>query len=171
MAKRNFAALMLASMGALIVTNNARGQEPFIGVDGCAVLAQLVYSEVTEAAWYGPSRFRPWTNNAGETKVSICNQTTRTVSKAFTSAMTSIGSEVRWGHQYVEPGDYCLSGFLEQCYPGRYPVDSPADTWIAVSKTVQQAMPRGTGSDQSVFSSEAMRLALRSALARRNSQR
>jgi hypothetical protein len=151
----------------LVVTSNARGQELFTGVDGCAVLAQLVYSELTEAAWYGSSEFRPWTNNSGETKVTICNQTTRTVSKAFTAAMTSIGSDIRWGNQHVEPGDYCLSGFLEQCYPGRYPIDSSVDTWIAVSKTVQQAMPNGTGSDQSVFSSEAMRLALRSALARR----
>ena len=78
MAKRNFAALMLASIGALVATSNARGQEPFIGVDGCAVLAQLVYAEVTEAAWTGPSGFRPRTYNSGETKLTICNQTTRT---------------------------------------------------------------------------------------------
>ena len=166
MAKRKFAALMLASIGALAMANNVRAGEPFIGVDGCAVLAELVYTELTVAAWYGPGDFGAWPRNPGETEITICNQTARTVSKAFTSAMTSIGTEVRWGLPSVNPGDVCQSGFLEQCYPDRYPLDAPHDTWGTLRKVVQQAMPFGTASDRAIFSSGAMRLALRSALAR-----
>jgi len=164
MAKRKFAALMLASIGALALTNNVRAGEPFIGVDGCAVLAELVYSEITAAAWYGPGGFSAWPRNPGETDITICNQTARTVSKAFTSAMTTIGTEVRWGLSSINPGDVCESGFLEQCYPDRYPFDSPNDTWGTLSKIVQQAMPFGSASDRAIFSSGAMRRALRSAL-------
>ena len=166
MAKRKFAALMLASIGALAFTNNVRAGEPFIGVDGCAVLAELVYTEITAAAWYGPGDFSAWPRSPGATDITICNQTARTVSKAFTSAMTSIGKEVRWGLPSINPGDVCQSGFLEQCYPDRYPFDAPNNTWGTLSKIVQQAMPFGSASDQAIFSSEAMRRALRSALAR-----
>lgn len=166
MAKRKIAALMLASIGALAVTNNVRAGEPFIGVDGCAVLAELVYTELTTAAWYGPGDFGAWPGYPGETEMTICNQTARTVSKAFTSAMTSIGAEVRWEYSSITPGDVCQSGFLEQCYPERYPFDAPNDTWSTLSKIVQQAMPFGTASDRATFSPAAMRQALRSALAR-----
>lgn len=166
MAKRKFAALMLMSISALAFANNVRAGEPFIGVDGCAVLAELVYSELTAAAWYGPGDFGAWPGNPGETDITICNQTARTVSKAFTSAMTNIGTEVRWGLSSINPGDVCQSGFLEQCYPERYPIDAPNNTWGALSKIVQQAMPFGMASDRAIFSSGAMRQALRSALAR-----
>ncbi len=142
MAKRNFAALMLASIAALAVTNNARAQEPFIGVDGCAVLAQLVYAEVTAAAWYRSSSHRPWMSKPRATEITVCNQTTRTVSKAFTSAMTSVGAEVRWGYPSDDPGDYCWSGFLDQCYPDRSRLGASANTWSAVSRTILRAMPR-----------------------------
>lgn len=166
MAKRKFAALMLASIGALALTNNVRAEEPFIGVDGCAVLADLVHTELTAAAWYGPGDFGAWPGYPGETEMTICNQTARTVSKAFTSAMASIGAEIRWGDSSINPGDVCQSGFLEQCYPERYPKDGSNATWATLSKIVQRAMPFGTASDRATFSPGAMRLALRSALAR-----
>ncbi|MBT8102039.1 MAG: hypothetical protein KJO95_03660 [Gammaproteobacteria bacterium] len=164
MAKRNFVALMLAGVGALAISSNARTEEAFIGVDGCAVLAQLVYAEVTADAWYGPRDVLSWADAPVENAITICNQTARTVSKAYTSAMNSVGAPIDWGYPSLDPGDVCLSGFLEQCYPDRYPIDALAGTWNAVSRTVQQAMPNGSGSDQSIFSTAAMRLALRSAL-------
>ncbi|MDH3615365.1 MAG: hypothetical protein OEQ90_02735 [Gammaproteobacteria bacterium] len=170
MAKRNFALLMLASIGALALTNSVRAQEAFTGVDGCAVLAQLVYAEVTAAAWRSPSGIRPLIDLPGETKVTICNRTTRTVSKAFASAMTSVGAEVRWGYPSDDRGDYCLSGFLDQCYPDRNRLGLSVNAWSAVSKTVQRAMPQGVASDQSLFGEDVMRLALRSALGRRYSE-
>lgn len=167
MAKRKFAVLMLVSIGALTVTNRARAQEPFIGVDGCAVLARLVYAEVTAAASSGPGGLRSWIDIRDDTEVTICNRTTQTVSRAFTSAMTSVGSEVRWGYPSNDRGDYCLSGFLDQCYPDRSRLGSSANTWNAVSGIIRQAMPLGVAIDQSLFSKDAMRLALRSALGQR----
>jgi hypothetical protein len=166
MAKRNFGLLMLANIGALALTNGVRAQEAFTGVDGCAVLAQLVHAEVTAAAWHDRHEQISWMNTPGEAKITICNRTTRTVSKAFASAMTSVGAEVRWGYPWGDRGDYCLSGLLDQCYPDRNRLGLSVGAWSAISKTVQQAMPRGVASDQSLFSEEAMRLALRSALGR-----
>jgi hypothetical protein len=164
MAKRNFALLVLASIGALLLTNSVRAQGVFTDVDGCAVLAQLVYKEVTAAAWHDRYGQVSWMNSPGETKITICNRTTRTVSKAFSTAMASIGAEVHWGYPTDDRGDYCLSGFLDQCYPDRNRLGLSVNSWGAVSKTVRQAMPRGVASDQSLFSEVAMRLALRSAL-------
>lgn len=166
MAKRNFAVLMLASTAMLALVNSVRAQEAFTGVDGCAVLARVVHQEVTAAAWHDRYGHMSWVNSPGETRITICNRTTRTVSKAFSTAMTSIGAEVRWGYPSGDRGDYCLSGFLDQCYPDRNRLGLSVGTWSAISKTVQQAMPRGVASDQSLFSEEAMRLALRSALGR-----
>ena len=167
MGRRKSGLLMLLSIGALALTNSARAQEAFTGVDGCAVLAQLVYAEVTAVAWYGPRGRGSWTNTPAETRVTVCDHTTRTVSKAFSSAMTSVGAGVRWGYPSGDRGDYCLSGFLDQCYPDRNLLGASADAWRAVSRTVQRAMPRGVASDQSLFNDGAMRLALRSALGKR----
>ena len=80
--------------------------------------------------------------------------------------MISVGADFRWDDAPPHPGDFCLSVFLEQCYPGRYPLQSPVGSWSAVSGTVQRAMPLGVASDQSVFSQGALRLALRAALQR-----
>jgi hypothetical protein len=161
MVKRKFAALILTGIGAIALVNNANAEEPYVGMDGCAVLAQLVYAEVTAAAWYGPGGLWTLVNEANDTGIAVCNQTTRTVSKAFTSAMMSIGSPIRWGYPSVHPGDVCLSFYLDQCYPDRNRVGAADTTWSAVSKTVRQAMPNGVATDQSIFNSSTMRLALR----------
>ena len=163
MAKRNFAALMLASIAAAAFPVNVRADQAFAGADGCTVLSQIVYSEVTAAAWGGP----PVSSSVGEAfsaDVSTCNRTARTVSKAFALAMTNVGSDIYWRYPSEDPGDYCWSGFLDQCYPRRAPLGADADTWMAVSATIRYAMPSGPASDQSIFSGGAMRQALRSVL-------
>ncbi|MGB5626780.1 MAG: hypothetical protein WBM61_13665 [Woeseiaceae bacterium] len=129
MAKRNFAALILAGIAILTLPNNARAEEPYIGVDGCAVLAQLVYAEVAAASWYGSDSLWPLANDANNAGIAVCNQTARTVSKAFSSAMTSKGSPVRWGYPSVNPGDACLSTYLDQCHPDSSRLGA---TWRAV---------------------------------------
>jgi len=53
MMKRKFAAWILAGIGAIALAHDANAEGPYIGVDGCAALAQLVYAEVTAAAWCG----------------------------------------------------------------------------------------------------------------------
>ncbi len=169
MAKRNYAALMLLSIATLLVAKHSRAHEAFNAADGCATLAQLVHAEVTSNAWDVPNLFTPVLDDAGEEKISICIQTTRTLSKAFTSAMTSIGSPVRWGYPGIEPGDVCLSIDLDQCYPDRSRLGSTTNTWDIVSKTVKQAMPYGMATDLSIFSPSTLRRSLRSALAERTS--
>ena len=164
MMKRKFAAWILAGIGAIALANNANADGPYIGVDGCAVLAQLVYAEVTAAAWYGSGGLWCLVDEANDSGIAVCNQTARTVSNAFTSAMTSIGSPIRWGYPSVNPSDVCLSIYLDQCYPDPSRLGATDATWNAVTKTVRQAMPNGVATDQSIFNSSAMRLALRLAL-------
>jgi hypothetical protein len=144
---------------------DARAQQAFNGVDGCAVLGRLIFAEVTADAWYGPVRHEQASLDTGNGGVAICMHTTRTVSEAYTAALRAAGDEVRWGDPRGERGDACLSGFLEQCYPDRYPVGGE-NRWRAVRSTVLQAMPRGVASDQSVFSPHVMRMALRTSLLR-----
>ena len=170
MAKGKLAVLMCVGIGALIPGSGARAQQAFTGVDGCAVLAQLVYAEVTTGVWDGPGAHRQAFHGGNESAVTTCNHTTRTVADAFTLAMNAVGAEIRWGYPSSGSGDACLSHFLEQCYPERYPFGG-VNPWQAVSGTVLRAMPRGAASDQSVFSERALRLALRYALAREYRQR
>lgn len=166
MAKRNFAALIVAGLAVLTFSNNTRAEQIFAGLDGCSVLAGLVYSEVTASAWSSPGVETPILGDAIRADISICNRTAQTVSKAFTLAMMSVGSDVRWDYPSGDRGDYCWSGFLDQCYPQRSMFGTTTQSWSVVSDTVRRAMPRGSATDQSVFSQRAMRLALRSALLR-----
>lgn len=164
MVKRKFTTLMSLCVAALALSTNVRAESPFAGADGCAVLAQLVYSEVTAAAWQIPGFTRPSSSNAPRTDISICNRTTQTVSQAFTMAMASIGSPIRWPSPPVDRGDFCLSIFLDQCYPRRSELGADIFTWNALSSTIAYAMPDGAASDRSVFSEGALQMALRTAL-------
>lgn len=164
MTKRNFAALLFASLAAVTFSANVRADQAFKGADGCAVLAQLVYSEVTAATWTSPPDYALPPGDSTPADISVCDRTARTVSKAFAVAMTNIGSDVYWIYPSGDPGDYCWGGFLDQCYPQRAPLGAEASTWAAVSGTIRYAMPSGPATDQSVFSRRAMRQALRSAL-------
>lgn len=164
MTKRNLAALLLVSIAALTQTGTSEAQGTFASGDGCAFLADIVYAEVTAAAWYGAGGSRPLHEEARERQITVCNQTTRTVSTAFTSAMISIGEPVRWERMPIDPGDFCLSVYLDQCYPNRSRLGTVGDTWSAVKKIVTQAMPNGIATDQAIFSVGTMRSALRFAL-------
>lgn len=162
MVKRNFAALLIVS--TLVVSVNVRADQAFAGADGCAVLAQLVFAEVTAAAWDGAPLYSVSNGHAAGVDITVCNRTAQTVSEAFALAMSSIGTGFSWHFPTEDPGDHCWGGFLEQCYPRREPVGVEAAAWAAVSTTVRYAMPLGSASDKSVFSVRAMRKALRAAL-------
>ncbi|MGI9236369.1 MAG: hypothetical protein ACR2QZ_03185 [Woeseiaceae bacterium] len=166
MAKRKFTALMSLSVATLAMSINVRADQSFVGTDGCAVLAQVVYSEVTAAVWGTPGVASPSAGNAFRTDISICNRTAQTVSQAFSVAMASIGSPVRWPAPPNDPGDRCLSIHLDQCYPGRTRLGGNSLMWNALSDTIRIAMPEGTASDRSIFIEGAMRMALRSAMLR-----
>jgi hypothetical protein len=166
MDKRDFTAFMLVGICALAIGGQARAEQSLRDAAGCAVLADIIYSEVTAAIWRGPHSLGSVTDERASHGIAVCAQTSRTVREAFSAAMISVGADFRWDDAPPHPGDFCLSGFLEQCYPDRYPLQSPVGTWGAVSGTVQRAMPLGVASDQSIFSQDALRLALRAELGR-----
>jgi len=166
MNKRDFVAFMLVGVCALAISGEARAEQSRRHAEGCTVLADIVISEVTAAIWRGPHALGSVTDERASHGIAVCSQTSRTVSKAFSTAMISVGADFRWEDAPPHRGDFCLSGFLEQCYPDRYPLQSPVSSWSAVSATVQRAMPRGVASDQSVFSRNALRRALRAELRR-----
>jgi hypothetical protein len=159
MAKWMFALLVLIGAGA-----EARELEP--PGDGCAVLNEIIYEEVTASRWGMSGADLAHTNMRGPSVV-VCTDTAQTVSKAFADAMRDIGGEVEWRGNFEPRVDTCLSGFIEQCLPrGSGRLAQPL--WRAVSHTVLRAMPEGSAADRSIFSSDTMRRAVRASLRNRN---
>ena len=172
MAQRTFATLVV-SLLAVLPVGTANAQVIPIAVDGCTQLARIVYAEVSSAAVYGPARSGPWIIDQMPGDISICRRTAKTVSQAFTSAMMSAGLDVNWSSDWddgvPDRGDYCLSGFLSQCYPERFPLSSiasAADTtlvhksWAVVSQTVLHEMYNPISSDEVRFRESDLRLRL-----------
>jgi hypothetical protein len=172
MAKRIFAALVISLLVGLPV-NDTQAQLMPVAVDGCAKLARVIYSEVFSAAAYGPSKSGPWLIDQGQSDISVCSHTAKTVSRAFTSAMQSAGYGVNWRRDWDDRnrdrGDYCLSGFLSQCYPDRYPMTSIASShdaslvrksWAVVSEAVMREMYNPVSSDEVRFRDNDLKLRL-----------
>lgn len=88
-----------------------------------------------------------------------CLDTAAATTAAFGAAMHEAGIPVTWGQQASRSGDYCLSHYLEQCYPrGEFGGAATAhqlsfvhDSWRAVSKSVAAVMPYGVASDIAIF--------------------
>jgi len=166
MAKRNFAAIVGVTV-LVLLAGDVRAQQVSIEVDGCAMLARAVYEEVSAAALYGPGKSGPWLINPRQAEISECKTTARTVSRAFTSAMSSAGIKVDWGSNRARNGDYCLSHILSQCYPNRDPHSSMPDSanasfvrqsWAVVSQSVMRAMANPFSSDEIRFRSDDLKL-------------
>lgn len=103
-----------------------------------------------------------------------CATTAATVSRAFSSAMRGMGVELAWGSmRTLDPGDYCLSHYLDQCYPRRSGLDLgyavSNDTlisaaWATVTANVRQSMPFGVQSDIVYFDATQLEARLSSSL-------
>lgn len=162
MAKWIFALLVLLSAGVRADGLSAQ-------VDGCAILNQIIYEEVTAAGW-GITHADLVFTNFNEPSVVVCTNTTQAVSGAFVSALTAIGEDVSWQEGFDQRADTCLSGFIEQCLPrygGFAPpalASGPVVSWQSISGVVVRAMPEGAATDRSIFSRESMRRAVRAAL-------
>lgn len=137
-------------------TAPAGAQHAVIGVDGCAILASVVYTEVTQARLGYSSASGAELLYAGRDEITLCNQSARSVTRAFSAALQSTNIHVTWGFHSGYSGDYCLSHFLSQCYPRSNPA-MPAlskseqsfvmRSWRAVHDSVQHRMAHYPGSD------------------------
>lgn len=173
MAKRTFAVLLL-SMCAGVPAGLVGAQPKPVAVDGCAKLARVVYAEVSAAAIYGPGKSGPWLIDLARGDIEVCSHAAKTVSQAFTSAMMTAGLEVYWRRDGYDgppdPGDFCLSGFLSQCYPNQSPPLSNTlyganntlvqKTWAIVSQAVMRDMYNPFSSDEVRFRDNDLKLRL-----------
>lgn len=168
MAKWIFALLAAATLVGL-PHQKAYGQPIPVSIDGCAKLARVIYDEVSAAALYGPGNSGPWLIHIGQGDISVCTHTAKTVSRAFTSAMMSAGISVNWQSYPGNPGDFCLSAFLSQCYPSRYPLESASigvdsamvsQSWTIVSRAVMREMYNSLSSDEVRFRDSDLKLRL-----------
>ena len=176
MAKRIFAPLLdIVACSAVsgIVSADAGAETVAVRIDGCAVLARAVYSEVAAATLYGPGRSGPWLIGSGQGDISICSTAAKTVSRAFTSAMTSAGYVVHWDGSLTNPGEFCLGAYLSRCHPNRhtnrdgrltsnYSADSAfvQKTWSIVSESVMRQMHNRFSSDEVRFRDSELKLQL-----------
>ncbi|MCJ7590769.1 MAG: hypothetical protein MUO51_05405 [Woeseiaceae bacterium] len=173
MAKTTFAVLLISLVAGLPLSH-ARAEVVPVAIDGCGKLARVIYSEVSAAAIYGPGNSGPWLIDFGQGDISVCSHAAKTVSQAFTSAMMSAGLEVNWNRDnYDGPpdrGDYCLSGFLSQCYPNQSaPLSNSAygintslvqQSWVVVSQAVMREMFNPFSSDEVRFRDDDLKLRL-----------
>lgn len=170
MAKRSFV-LGCTVLTVLATQAAARADtiRPFAGADGCGMLAAVVFQEVAASAWLEPGS-RIVSREDGNTEVTICNQTARTVTGAFTKAMATMNIYIGWNDPRDARGDECLSAFLSQCYPHRnpfVPITSGSDlafiytSWSAVQATALKYTDASGRSDTSRFSRAVLERDLR----------
>ena len=141
-----------------------------VEIDGCAKLARVIHSEVASAVSHGPGKSGPWVIDLGQGDLSICTHTTKTVSRAFTSAMKSAGVAVNWSAGQLEAkthsSAYCLYAFLSHCFPDRSPGyvvdrhhrDFVQSTWSIVARAVMQEMYNSFSSDEVRFRDNDLKL-------------
>ncbi len=176
MAKRNFASFLLIVVTSIALAPATSIAQPATGdADGCTILAELVYAQVVGSGLSGPGRFAAVPVALGRDEMTVCHETTRVTSKAFTAALVQLNIYVSWNDYPGDSGDYCASHYLSQCSPDRDPLDTFAtmaesvfvhDTWRAVQHTVGQRMPSRFASDTARFSVGGIRRSLQDSLAK-----
>ena len=153
---RTFTVVYFLLAAGFVWPGAVRAEDPLIGVDGCAILASLVYTEVTEARLGFSSRYGTDPLYAGRNEITLCNQATRSVTSAYSAALRQSNIFVTWGFHSGYSGDYCLSHFLSRCYPRANPSMPPLSksersfvmhSWQAVHDSVQTHMAQYPGSD------------------------
>jgi len=169
MARRSFATL-LVSLLLTLPYSDTRARPIEVAVDGCAMLARAIYSEVSSSAIYGPGNAGPWLIDQKRGEIVLCEHVAKTVSRAFTSAMLSAGIDVGWRRDINDSrGHYCLSAYLSQCHPKRYRdsggtsrANDPVvqKTWAIVARAVMREMYNPVSSDEVSFRSNDLKLRL-----------
>lgn len=102
-----------------------------------------------------------------------CSATAAVTSRAFGDALRGLNLRLAWTDDWIRPGDYCQSHYLDQCYPrhDRFsPLPPPNDfafaarAWRSVTRALASQMPYGTGGDLSSFTDSSLDAALSSEL-------
>lgn len=138
--------------------------QPVLSNEDCAVLDELVRKHVWFAATEsrGERPVRALGAMVGATRRHVCRRTVEVTTRAFTEALASLNLSIGW--EPPNPGDYCLSGDFDQCYPSGRPGGRhlPAgrlafvyDAWQGVRDAVRSHMLPG-GADVSVFSAASL---------------
>ena len=176
MAKSNFATLFLTAMtGIWLAPATSFAQSATGNADGCTILAELVYTQVVSSGLSGPGGFAAVPETLSRDEMTVCHETTRVTSEAFTAALVQMNIYVTWSGYPGSSGDYCYSHYLSQCYPERDPLDAFAtmaesvflrDTWRAVQNTVGQKITNRFASDTARFNAGEIRRSLHDSLAR-----
>jgi len=174
MIPRKYMSLCLLLPACMASVQGAGAEQSHTGGDGCAVLASIVYSALLDSAMQGGGGPGATTLRASPGTVAVCDAATRSVTRAFAAALRQQNIYVSWGYRSGVSGDYCLSHFLSQCYPGgdpRLPPISPGDAayvagrWLAVSESVQQATRVDAASDTVRFERLQLSRSIRRAIA------
>ena len=167
--------LTITILSILCGVTPAAAQEPLIGVDGCGILATLVYTEVTESGLRRASGPGSTLMFPSRGDVTICNHMARTVTRAFTRSMQQMNIYISWGPHNRGSGDYCYSHYLDQCYPDNSPFMPPmsgdqfafvARKWRAVRLALAPTVRAGVEGEVLRFEQRELRIGLRNALTR-----
>ena len=172
MRKRTSLLAVCAAANILVgFADDSHAQRRVSAADGCAVLADIVYSEIFTSTLYESSRLPP---HPGPGDASSCDNTAASVSSGFSRAMAAMNVVVTWTVPDSQSESVCAGGDLLLCYPLPKPMMSrgsldPAsvtEMWQIVSGIVFRTMPTGTSSDLSSFREYELRTNLSSALLR-----
>ena len=179
MDKKEFTLGVVVLLSAMQSQASAAGKR--MDADGCSLLASTVESAVLRAAGQTDVRtdFQHGKHSLSDigittTGPTTCNETTRVTTSAFSAALSKIGMPVDWGYMPPDLGDYCLSHYLDQCYPrlaSGYKTSNAKqlsfvhDAWKAVNVGVRTFMPYGTAGDFSSFSPGVLKLSMLGAVA------
>ncbi len=176
MALRTFTVTYILLAAAISWSAPVHAQQPLIGIDGCAILASVVYTEVIEARQGYSTGLNSDLLSSGRGEITLCNQTARNTTRAFASALRQTNVFVTWGFHTGYSGDYCLSHFLSQCYPTGDPAMPPLSeedhsfvlrSWRAVHDSIATRMSLYPGSDVSRFRGDELARSIKRSIAAR----
>ena len=151
-----------------------RALESLLGVDGCAILASVIYTEVTEARLGYAVVPDDDVFSSGGNEIALCDETARSATSAFAYALRQVNIYVSWGLHTGYSGDYCLSRFLSQCFPTGDPAMPLLSTeerifvmrsWQAVQDSITARMSLYPGSNVSHFLGDELARSIRRSIA------
>ena len=168
---RPFIAVLFLSLLIGLPASDAQARTIEITVDGCAMLARAIYSEVLSSAMHGPGNAGPWLIEQQRGDIISCANVAKTVSQAFTSAMLSAGIDVNWQRSrndgFHGRRNYCLSAFISRCSPDQVPPSENRvngsvvqSTWVVVKQAVMREMYNPISSNEVNFRSNDLKLRL-----------